>query len=72
MVRDKTLLEKLAALEHEQWEAWAKTILTQESISPERADRWQQFFVPYKELDEATKEFDREWARKVLKIINES
>jgi hypothetical protein len=71
MVKDRTLLEKLAALEHAQWIAWATTILDQENISEERASRWAKYFVPYEELDEATKEFDREWARKAIDIINE-
>lgn len=71
MVKDKTLIEKLAALEHEQWMAWAKTLADTENLSPDRIARWQAFFIPYEELDEETKEFDREWARKVLKIINE-
>jgi len=72
MVKDNRLLEKLAALEHEQWVTWAQTILSQETISDDRAGRWSNFFVPYEELDEETKEFDRIWARKVLEVINNS
>ena len=70
MIKDRTLLERLAALEHEQWMAWAQTILAQENISEYRAGRWSNFFVPYEELDEETKEFDRVWARKVLEVVN--
>lgn len=72
MVRDKTLLEKLAALEHDQWIAWAQTVAdTEPNLSEGRVERWKTYFVPYEELTEEVKEFDREWARKVLNIINE-
>lgn len=71
MIKDKTLLEKISAIEHDQWIAWAKTISeTEPNISQERKDRWAQYFVPYEELTEEVKEFDREWARKVLEVIN--
>lgn len=63
------LREQLAALEHEQWMAWATTIKKQELISKERADRWMRLFAPYSELSEADKEHDRKWADKVLEII---
>jgi len=69
MRKMKELLEKLAALEHEQWMAWSKAIAEQENISPERLERWKKYWVPYEELDEATKEHDRVWARRVLEII---
>lgn len=72
MVKDKTLLEKLAAIEHEQWIAWAKSIGETENISPERAERWATYFVPYEQLSEDVKEHDRVWARKVLEAINNS
>lgn len=64
------VIEKLADLEHKQWMSWAKNILSSEDINKERAKRWKQLFVPYKNLTEEMKELDREWARKALKIIN--
>lgn len=70
MVKDKTLLEKLAALEHDQWVEWASTIWATENISEERKQRWQKAFIPYSELSEEVKEQDRIWARKVLEVIN--
>lgn len=70
MVRDETLLEKLAELEHKQWVAWATSILDTEQISEERANRWAKYFVPYDELSEEVKEYDRIWAREVLDILN--
>jgi len=65
------LIEKLAALEHEQWMEWAKNILETEDISEERAEQWKALFISYDKLDEEMKELDREWARKVLAIIEE-
>jgi len=65
---DETL-EKLAALEHEQWVEWAKNILETEDISAERSERWKDLFIPYDELSEEMKEADREYARKVLKAL---
>jgi len=66
---DEELIEKLAALEHEQWMQWAKDILKTEDIKKKRADRWEELFVPYDELTEEMKEEDRKWARKVLSIL---
>lgn len=65
----KDLREKLSELEHEQWMKWAKTVLKEEEISEKREKRWKKDFVPYKDLPEETKDFDREWADKVIKII---
>jgi hypothetical protein len=71
MVKDRTLLEKLAALEHDQWIAWAQSIIeTEPDISEERRARWQQYFVPYENLTDEVKEHDRVWARKVIEVIN--
>jgi hypothetical protein len=63
-------LEALAALEHDQWMAWAKTLLSSEpGISAERRKRWQSLMVPYKDLPEDQKEHDRKWARKALVVL---
>lgn len=69
--RRTALLERLAELEHEQWMAWAKTLMETEQISEQRKQRWQQYIVPYTELSEDVKEYDREWARKAVEIVNE-
>ena len=61
------LLERLAALEHEQWVAWARSVDAE--VSPERRRRWQQYWVPYAELPEKVKDLDRAWARRVLEIL---
>lgn len=62
------LREQLAALEHEQWEKWSRTVAEQ-GLTPERIERWQRYWVPYADLDEPTKDFDREWADRVLSIV---
>ena len=67
-VQEPELLERLAAIEHEQWIEWSRTI-AQEGLTPERIARWAGFWRPYEELDEPTKNYDRKWARKVLVAI---
>ena len=69
--KDK-LLEEISELEHKQWMEWAKTILKEEDISEEREKRWKKDFKDYKDLPEDVKEFDREWARKVIKILEKN
>lgn len=60
--------ERAAALEHEQWVQWSKTIAASENISPERLDRWKKLWVPYDQLTEEQKEQDRKWADKGIEI----
>jgi hypothetical protein len=67
---DDELLERLAALEHEQWTAWSQTVA--DEVSEERRRRWAAYWVPYPELPEEVKEQDREWARKVLKALGKA
>lgn len=63
----KELLEKLASIEHDQWMKWAEAVKPE--VSKERQARWEDYMVPYDQLDEKTKDFDREWAEKVLEVI---
>lgn len=63
------LREKLAALEHEQWMEWAKSVW--DEVDPVTAIRWRGYFVPYSELTEEVKDHDREWADKILELIEE-
>jgi len=63
------LLEQLAALEHEQWMEWARSLSESETLSPDRLKRWAEFMVPYDELSEEAKEHDRKWALKVIDLI---
>ena len=69
----KDLLEKLSHLEHEQWMEWAKTLMEKEpGLTPDRVARWKQYMIPYAELPEDVKEFDRIWGRKILAAFSES
>ena len=67
-MENTNLLEKLAELEHIQWVKWAKSIYPEVSLIKQK--RWKKFFCPYEQLEEQHKEVDREWARKVLVIID--
>lgn len=69
MIDDSLLIEKLAALEHEQWMHLATFLLSNEDISPERREKWEPKMIPYTQLSESGKEQDRFWARKALAII---
>lgn len=67
MDADDPLLEHLAAMEHKQWMQWAQTILdTEPGLSERRRKRWKELMVPYEQLPEEWKEYDREWAKKVI------
>jgi predicted RNase H-like nuclease len=65
----KDNLEKLAELEHTQWQSWMKYMLR--NLTPENIEKWKrQIKTPYKELTELEKESDRKWAQKVLDLLN--
>jgi hypothetical protein len=67
----KDILEMLAALEHEQWMHWSKAIAARGVVDKAQVAKWRADWVPYAELDDATKEFDRQWARKALARVRE-
>ena len=69
---DEEIIESLAELEHEQWMKWADTIMQTEKISDARFARWASCMIPYADLTEEMKEFDREWARKALAILRKA
>lgn len=80
-------VEELSNLEHQQWMEWSKEIAkeleelkvlcyagkTTKAIQKinKRLNRWEKYWVEYGKLDDETKEFDRVWARKVMKVLNE-
>ena len=65
---DKKILEELSELEHKQWAHWTEYMLN--NLTDEDIKRWKrQIETPYSELSEKEKDGDREWAEKVLKII---
>ena len=57
--------EALAEVFHEAWEHWSKAV-KDDIKSPERVARWQEYWVPYDQLDESTKDMDREWADEAM------
>lgn len=61
-------LEELAAIEHDQWVEWSKSVASE--VSEERRKRWEKYWVPYHELSEEVKEQDRVYARKVLEAMS--
>ena len=72
------MIEKLAALAHEQWAGWMRYLETKVEwregvgwvISEEVIIRWQrQIHTAYEDLPEAEKESDRIEARKVWAIV---
>ncbi len=63
--------EALAALEHDQWMAWSKSLAAAEPLSAERVERWQRLWVPYADLSEQEKDADRVWAEKVLALTTD-
>ena len=81
----KELIEKLANLEHEQWLHWSKDLA--EQLMPgdpshnkhkigarfiAKIASWREkYWKPYEDLAEEAKDMDREWAKKVLKIVEE-
>ena len=65
-----SVLERLAALEHEQWMAWSQSVAAE--VSAERRQRWQSCWVPYEDLPDEVKEEDRLSARKVLAALHRS
>ena len=64
-----SLLEELSDLEHKQRINRAKSISEEESISLKRRKRWLKYFCDYSELPEDVKEYDREYARKVIDVV---
>lgn len=77
--------EKLSELEHEQWIEWSKSLanlLEKVTGNIKHAEfnkastellakihSWEKNWKPYAELDEATKDFDRKWADKIIQEV---
>jgi hypothetical protein len=69
---EELIIEDLSALEHEQWTKWSKSLAKREDISDERRASWESYWIPYGLLREETKEDNRRWARRALKIVREA
>jgi hypothetical protein len=70
------LIERLSALEHDQWVQYSKSVYKQIRQSASREDlikkvveKWLSKWKPYDLLSESEKDKDRIWANKVLNII---
>jgi ADP-ribose pyrophosphatase len=69
LTMEPSLLERLAALEHDQWIAWTRHLLSNQT--PENLERWKrQLAATYEQLSESEKEADRIWARKALALLD--
>lgn len=65
-----TLIDRLADIEHRQWIQWAQKLIdTEPGLSASRVERWKKLMVPYAQLSEEWKEYDREWARHTLREV---
>jgi hypothetical protein len=72
MMKNERLRERIADLEHEQWIEWSKELSIKEDLTKERVERWKKFWIPYEELSETVKEFDRKWADKTIMLLGEA
>lgn len=63
------LIEILAGLEHEQWVLWSKSLVAAGQVDVELSRQWKDFWCDYAALPNSAKELDREWARKVVKLL---
>jgi hypothetical protein len=73
-----SLIDDLAAIEHERWAHWQAYMHSKGEIQPdgslvvppELVERWQsQIEEPFKKLSQAEKESDREQVRRYLPLI---
>lgn len=63
------LKEELAELEHVQWACWTSYFL--DNLTEENMLRWRrQIKTPYVDLTEKEKDSDREWAERVMEILD--
>lgn len=58
--------ELLARLAHRLWAEWTMAIASEEPISNERVERWQEYWVPYHELPESVQQTDRELVERLV------
>lgn len=68
-LENRILVDELAELEHKQWMEWSQNLAASEKLSKERIERWKKLWIPYKELSEQSKEQDRVWARRAIRIF---
>jgi hypothetical protein len=78
VLKSETLLDQLAAAEHERWAHWQQYVHDHCTSNPDGsltipaalAERWSvQIKTPYSELSDQEKESDRDQVRRYLPII---
>ncbi len=63
-----SLLERLAELEHQQWAHWTRYLMN--NFDNDHIELWDRLCdTPYINLTEQEKNSDREWARKVIGLM---
>ena len=64
------LVEQMAALEHDQWTAWSRSVSESRSETPEEMHiRWEKLWIPYAKLTSDEKKADRYWVRKMTQLF---
>jgi len=73
MNEEFNLKEKLAELEHKQWQSWVEYVLTKHirDLPDGLINKWQSSMIEYKDLSQNQKDKDRVWADKVLILVEE-
>jgi len=63
------LKEQIAEAIHNEWEDWSINLYKNETLSEDRIKRWRTMWIPYSELSEEVKDYDRKWAIQILSLI---
>ena len=69
MISSPEFREKLAELEHQQWEIWSRYVSENNVLPTSLIKKWAKSWKPYYELDEKTKDSDRIWADKIIQEL---
>jgi hypothetical protein len=64
------LVEQMAALEHDQWVTWSRSVSEPRAETPEETRiLWENQWIPYAELTSDEKKANRYWARKMTQLF---
>ena len=73
---DDDVIERLAALEHQQWMSWVDSLpRNPDNVVPamkNRTKKWEKNMIPYDQLPEDEKRKDRLWATRALRIVRDA
>ena len=70
MTKQEKIREGIAERIHLEWCDWSLNISEKEALSPERIERWEQYWVEYSELPEDVKKQDRIWADSLIQYLH--